>query len=327
MKFEEENLVASFSDADFVTIKPFPHPTQMAIMPVIARKDPYLRAVGTCFAISSQGLVMTARHVVEEALGLDSNGRKTDPDQWISVVYCSEVQWQDEESVIFLEDHPDLLGGLLPVKQIYFNNSIDIALMQLNLPYHKESKQLLRMPQLSLGLKPPGIGEECVGMGYHKMDWKQELDNPYAYQVMQSYSATKGIIKKIYQIGRDRILLPFPCFEITCRFDGGMSGGPIISMKTGHVVGVVCNSLNTDDTDSEFYSHGSLIGSGLLISMDFEQPNKRIEKKFLYDFWKEGIITTDNVFTLVKDVCENGERILTINLFNGFWISNKYSLS
>ena len=32
------NLVADFADADFVTIRPFPHPTQMAVMPVVAMK-------------------------------------------------------------------------------------------------------------------------------------------------------------------------------------------------------------------------------------------------------------------------------------------------
>ena len=43
------NLVADFADADFVTIRPFPHPTQMAVMPVVAMKGDYVRAGGDLF--------------------------------------------------------------------------------------------------------------------------------------------------------------------------------------------------------------------------------------------------------------------------------------
>ena len=77
------DLVANFADADFVTISSFPHPTQMTVMPVVAMKGDYVRAVGTCFAISSQGLVLTARHVIEDALEIDAEGGMVDPDMGI----------------------------------------------------------------------------------------------------------------------------------------------------------------------------------------------------------------------------------------------------
>ena len=54
-EMDNGDLVADFADADFVTIRPFPHSSQMAIMPVVAMKGDYVRPVGTCFAISSQG--------------------------------------------------------------------------------------------------------------------------------------------------------------------------------------------------------------------------------------------------------------------------------
>ena len=42
--------LADFADEDFVTIRSFPHMTQMTVMPVVAMKGDNVRAVGTCFA-------------------------------------------------------------------------------------------------------------------------------------------------------------------------------------------------------------------------------------------------------------------------------------
>ena len=41
------DLIASFANADFVTIRGFPHKTQLTVMPVVAMKGDYVRAVGT----------------------------------------------------------------------------------------------------------------------------------------------------------------------------------------------------------------------------------------------------------------------------------------
>ena len=101
-------LLANFEDGGFATVGPFPHQTQMSIMPVVAMKGRYLRGVGTCFAISSQGLVMTARHVIEDALEIDDSGEKKDPDLWVGAVYAAEPGPEDLGNV------PDLLGGPIP---------------------------------------------------------------------------------------------------------------------------------------------------------------------------------------------------------------------
>ena len=126
-------LLANFEDGDLATIGPFPHQTQMSIMPVVAMKGQYLRGVGTCFVVSSQGLVMTARHVIEDALEIDDNGEKKDPDLGIGAVYAAEPGREHLGKV------PDLLGGPLPAHKVYFSGSHDIALMQLRLPRRRET--------------------------------------------------------------------------------------------------------------------------------------------------------------------------------------------
>ena len=127
---DNDKLVADFTEADFVTVGPFPHRTQMAIMPVVAMKGDYVRAVGTCFAISPQGLVLTARHVIEGALKIGAGGKMADPDMWIGALYAAETG----------EDN--MLGGLLPVRKLYFTDDFDVALMHLNLPINRETGEL-----------------------------------------------------------------------------------------------------------------------------------------------------------------------------------------
>ena len=224
------NLVADFADADFVTIRPFPHPTQMAVMPVVAMKGDYVRAVGTCFAISSQGLVLTARHVIEDALEIDAKGEMADPDMGIGALYTAETG----------EDNK--LGGLLPARNLYFTDDFDIALMQLRLPIIRETGEPLYMPVLRLGTRIPRVGEQCAGIGYHAMDW-QRATGIHTHHVEQKYAASQGHVREVHVDRRDDRLMKFPCFRTDCKIVGGMSGGPVIEFRTGSAVGVICSSF------------------------------------------------------------------------------------
>ncbi|MYE06448.1 MAG: trypsin-like peptidase domain-containing protein [Chloroflexi bacterium] len=93
---DDGDLVANFADSDCVSIGPFPHPTQMTIMPVVAMKGDDGRVVGTCFAISSRGLVLTARHVIEDAQEIDAGGMMADPDMGIGVLDAAETGRDDK---------------------------------------------------------------------------------------------------------------------------------------------------------------------------------------------------------------------------------------
>ena len=308
-------LVADFGKEEFTEVGPFPHPTQMSVMPVVALKGQNLRAVGTCFAISSHGLVITARHVLEEALQLDDNGKKKDQDQWVGALYVSKPALNDVEV-------PDLFGGMLPAKRTYWSPSLDIAVMQLVLPKNKTTGREIKMPLLPLSTAAPRQGEICVGLGYHKMNWTRatESDRP-EYEVAQSYSASRGSVKSVHHASRDSVMLPFPCFETDCRFDPGMSGGPVIGTDSGNVIGVVCSSID----GQRHISYASIVGPSLLIVMESNVGSIRPEKRFLYDFVKEGAVLTDQKFSVSKDVYTNSGRELEID-FDGTRVSNAYQI-
>ena len=311
-------LVASFQEGDFATIRPFPHPTQRSIMPVVAMKGQYLRGVGTCFAISSQGLVMTARHVVEDALGIDDQGMKMDSDQGIGAVYIAEPGPKDIEDI----DAQDLTGGPLTANKIYYSRDHDIALMILNLPTHGATGKRLQMPQLKLGMQVPKKGATCVGLGYHAMDWKQAT-GAHTHEVAQSYSASQGIVSRVHFPKRDSMLMNYPCFQTDCKIVGGMSGGPIIDCMNGSVIGVSCRSFELPDGEDHI-SHASFASLSLFLTLEATDANGKQEKKFLYDFVRGGAVATDGQFVVIADTKEGRERTLEIQ-FDGVRVSSSYT--
>ena len=305
---DDGDLVADFADADFVTIGPFPHPTQMAVMPVVAMKGDYLRAVGTCFAISSQGLVLTARHVIEEALEIDAEGGMADPDMGIGALYAAETG----------EDNK--LGGLLPARKLHFTNDLDIALMQLNLPIVRATGKPLCMPALRLGTRIPQLGEQCAGIGYHAMEW-QRGTGIHTHHVKQKYAASQGHVREVHLDRRDGLLMKFPCFQTDCRFVGGMSGGPVIESRNGAVVGVICSGFDVPEDESPI-SYVSLAGTSLLLTLEAtDHESGAIEKKFLYDLVEGGAVATDGQFIVRSDRTVYGKRTLTLG-FEGLDFTN-----
>ena len=308
---DDGDLVTDFADADFVAIRPFPHPTQMAVMPVVAIKGDYVRAVGTCFAISSQGLVLTARHVIEDALEIGAGGEMADRDMGIGALYTAETG----------EDN--MLGGLLPARRLYFTDDFDICLMHLNLPINRETGAPLYMPVLRLGTRIPQVGERCAGIGYHAMDWKRAT-GIHSHDVEQKYAAAQGHVREVHLDRRDDVLMKFPCFQTDCKFVGGMSGGPVIEFRTGSAVGVICSGFAVPEEESPI-SYVSLAGTSLLLTLEAsDEESGVVKKKFLCDLVIGGAVATDGQFIVQCDRTVYGTRTLTLG-FEGVDITNHIS--
>ena len=306
-----QGLVADFDAGDLATIRPFPHPTQMSIMPVVAMKGQYLRGVGTCFAISSHGLVLTARHVLEDVLELDQHGQPKDPGLWVGAVYAATPGPDDAV--------PDLLGGPIPANKVHYSESHDIALMHLPVPRRRRAGEPLAMPPLALDVRAPREGERCIAMGYHAMDWKRAT-GAHTHEVVQSYSASRGRVRSVHLTKRDDLLLNFPCFQTDCELLGGMSGGPVISTVSGSAIAVVCSGFDVPEGEGHI-SYASLAATSLLLALDATTEDGTVERKFLYDCVQGGAVTTKEPPRLVSDRREGGERTLTIDC-NGVHIRN-----
>lgn len=135
-------------------------------MPLVHVLDDTVRSLGTCFCITSDGLCMTARHVLDEGYPLDdpSKTQLEGGDGWFGALYASdEVDPETGHNV----------GGIIPMHKAYFHDALDIALLSLRLPTNTKTGQRLSLPVSRLGAGFPTVGGMCFGLGYPKMVWQQ----------------------------------------------------------------------------------------------------------------------------------------------------------
>ena len=264
--------LADFAEGDFVAVTGFPHATQQAVMPLVAYRAGEIRPYGTCFAISPQGIALTARHVVDEALGLGNWTASAPPvssDWAMGALYVRSPTLGDG-------DVPDLVGRILPVTKTNMCADLDVAALVLNLPVNSNTGEALQLPVFKLSPGLPDVGLACFGLGYHAMHWTSV--ETYR-QVQQSYSATRGVIEEVHFPLRDQHFAPFPCFRTSSRFDPGMSGGPVTD-ASGAVIGVICSSLGQHD-DGGYISYASAIGPALLLQIEARGASGQVGPAFL----------------------------------------------
>lgn len=281
-KTGEKALVADFTNGEFPTIQNFPHPTQRTVLPIVAVYGNELRPVGTGFAVTNHGVIITARHVIEECLSPAREQDRRDGPWSVAALYVASPEPGD--------DVPDLLGGILMANKIHFGDTLDLAAIYLSLPVRVDTNEPLRMPAMRLSPGIPKVGERCFGFGYHSMTYKEATDGKHTHEVHQSYSASRGTIEEIHFPSRDSAVVRFPAFRTTARFDTGMSGGPVLG-ESGDVIGAVCSSIVDDQG---YISYVSLIGPALFLQIDVLTQSGSIEPRFLYDFHIGGSIQLNN---------------------------------
>ena len=303
----------SFESGDFQLLgKGQFHPTQVNTMPVVHYVEGMAHPLGTCFVVGNEGIAITARHVIEEAFGRYISEGATNvvipPEERLCAIYCSN----DFDSVT-----GHFIGGPLPIAKIWFNRGFDIAVLQLLVPTDVTTGNRLYLPaaQLSPGL--PKAGEYIFGFGYHSMKWGSEEDRVLVHQ---HYAASRGLVQEIHFPKRDSFFLPFPCFQTTARFDGGMSGGPIIS-QSGQVCGVICSSIKTDESDGSFTSYGSLIAPALALILTGRDSGGVEREMFLHDFVRDGAVPVDHTY---KDISvKNTGKEIFVDLGGGRTFQNR----
>lgn len=290
----EKTLVADFSGGPFSPVPGQPNPIQKSVMPVVAMRGDEIRVLGTAFAISSHGLMLTARHVIDEAYGL-VNGRGTpDEEVRIGVLYTSTETHED--------DPAKRVGGIFPIHTTNFTPCLDIALMVVNLPVDTRTDERIFIPALTIAPEIPAIGTDCFALGYHNMSCSPGGPNGCSHSICQYLSASKGVIQNVHFPRRDSSFLTFPCFEINSRLDPGMSGGPVLNLSGG-VIGVVCSSITLADCD-DHTSYASLVGPSLLIQLTGTNDSGAEERMFLHNFVLGGsvdIVTQSDGFRITRD--------------------------
>jgi len=181
--------------------------------------------LGTGFFISNNGLFATAKHVL-----LDRNGNRLTS---LAGLHLSRQ-----------------IGKVVIRKAIKFacHPSADVAVGFLaDEQYQMHGKQTVNKC-FSLTRRHPKVGDKVVSIAYPNgvVD-----SNERGFSVKISTTVTEGQLEEYYPAGRDRVLLPGPCFRTSMPIQFGASGGPV-AFGNGSVFAI--NSTGWDGTDIGFLS-------------------------------------------------------------------------
>jgi hypothetical protein len=203
--------------------------------------------LGTGFFITTSGLFVTARHVLMATF--DSHGVERYP--------IGIVQFLPER--IFIPR---------PILRCTSHRTADVAVgVAAPMTRNQDGKPLIN-PALTLTFVPPDLDARVVTFAYPKHA-NQILDNAQIINLIPTWY--DGDVKEYYPNGRDRVLMPAPCYRTSIIIHSGASGGPVFS-RSGCVFGV--NSTGIDGTDISFVSRINEIFSLTIedVSMGSEPP-------------------------------------------------------
>jgi S1-C subfamily serine protease len=233
-----------------------------ALLTVGLRIDGMHQILGTAVVVAP-GLAVTATHVFDEHL---PGVRDGSIGLWCGGVASAGLNvWE--------------------VSGVNFAPQSDIAFLSIRLVSELPEGRKIRKLPLSTRTVLPGDKVSVIGFRIGPLESSEETSFLFSGQMF----IAAGHVVETHPHMRDPLLMPYPTIEIACGAVGGMSGGAVID-DTGHVVGVLSKSFETEDHRGP--SSASWIVGGL---------NRRVSIS-----WPPGLYP-ENVHVLDID-----HRILTI---------------
>lgn len=174
------------------------------------------KVIGSCTAINGL-LALTAKHVVEDYV--QDTAHTLDAIQIIDGKHY--IVWS-------------VTGG-------WSHPFTDLALLRLATPPGVSDTSLVIEPK-GLLVDPfhPLVGQRVAAFGYHssRVEVSRNPNGSRHIDVRDEPTVSVGLVRAVHPQGRDRVVAPFPCYQVEARYDAGMSGGPVFDDR-GAVCGVV----------------------------------------------------------------------------------------
>ncbi len=147
----------------------------------------------------------------------------------------------------------------------------DVAILALEMGKDPESGQVLGNKRLIMTKAQPAR-EEDIGTWAFPKSITSESGTQGVLEIRPKVYV--GRILEEYTQGRDKVMLPGPCYETDLSLEGGASGGPVFDSR-GRVFAV--NSTGIGGTDVAYVSHIQAIGA--LSIEQFQTPDGIVHKQ------------------------------------------------
>jgi hypothetical protein len=255
-----------------------------------------MEGIGTAFNIAPGGLWVTARHVMDDVENVCEINPGAEP----------YLMWVGSGAG---KDVPDLEGGPVPIRCWHTDGvtGSDIAVIQTFAGFRGDEQITFPCLRLSSPMPKPGVKVAGVGYPVFEAEFGEETEESIKVDVLLDIKLTSGVIEEVLPEGRDsfvdldgvqRGMLPNPCFRTDARFDGGMSGGPVINAD-GDVLGIIASGTGDNDGYISWASWAPYV-----YTFTVEDGDKRT---LIYDLGSKGQILTDRHFkNLVVQQNEDG---------------------
>ncbi len=223
------------------------HTWKNTVFPVLVLADSEFKLLGTAFSITDNGLYLCARHVVHEVV-----------QQGGVPVICN---FMNENNYI-----------MRPILNAVSHDTADICVLVGPNMSHPEKGLLKNIP---LKLK---YTEQKIGCNIWTTSYPESSIYKDAGKTIMSFLPNKyeGVLEEFHPMGRDRVMLPFPCYRGTVKLSGGTSGGPVFSETSEGVFGVCLSSFSGQE-DVSYYADVKLISSLVLPNCVIaDSPGKKV---------------------------------------------------
>lgn len=189
-----------------------------AIFPIVKSVDGKIYQIGTGFFICTNGIFLTASHVLRDVL--DTSG----------------VQKSQIGIIQFIHNNQYIIR---PIVRCCFHPSSDIACGVIAEAKHNETGELLLNKCMILSTKEQPIQSTIATWAFPET----HIDTNGSVQTLRfNPSFSEGVLEEHFPEGRDSHLLSFPCYQGTAYLKGGTSGGPVINLENGRVFAINCSS-------------------------------------------------------------------------------------
>ena len=204
--------------------------------------------VGSATILSGH-LLVTARHVLESIPGLHDS-RSVD-----STSPTADTSVGRGLAAVQVLPGPEYV--IWDVVSAIAHPLSDLALLRTSSnPWRSDPDREPRWRAPRVNPFAPQVGERVAAFGYRRGRAHASKDSVGTLHIVvdAEFMSSVGVVREIHDWRRDQVKLSFPCYQVSARFDAGMSGGPVFD-EYGSLCGLVCTGVDGAHEEGEPISY------------------------------------------------------------------------